>query len=180
MDIARTVRQFAAFAVLGAVVWFGGALLVPPRWSVTRSRAIAAPTDRIQPYIADLAKWPTWNVFEREESAMEALVDVPGMNPGAHRSWTKSVFGPGEQTLVEAGWETGAVSELHFDGRPLVRSTFTYETESGGVVRVVWTLSGETHGNTTARWKSLLAGSALGPRMQAALRELQTAVMTRR
>jgi carbon monoxide dehydrogenase subunit G len=161
------------------VIVVGGGLLLSPRWEVERSRVIAAPPEAIHPHVDDLAKWPAWSPFEKQDPAMTIEIGTPSSGVGARRSWKSESMGNGSQTIVASDPKKGVAFDLQMEGFPVFRGEFAFEPAEGGT-KVTWSDRGDVGGNPIHRWFALFSDSLMGETFDKGLADLETAVLTKR
>lgn len=175
----KKFRKVTAFVVVGlALVIVVGGLLLSPAWHVARSRVIPAPSAAIHPYVEDLAKWPSWSPFEKQDPAMEIEVSTPSSGVGARRSWKSESMGNGTQTITKSDPAKGVTFDLQMEGFPVFQGEFAYEAASGGT-KVTWTDRGDVGGNPIHRWFALFSDSLMGDTFDQGLADLETAVLAK-
>ena len=67
--------------VIAAILIF--AATKPDVFRIQRSTTIAAPADKIFPYLLDFQRWPSWNPYEKKDPAMKRTFSGPATGPGA-------------------------------------------------------------------------------------------------
>jgi hypothetical protein len=136
------------------VVFFVGGMLLPREFKVSRSIAIAAPREKVHPFLDDLAKWPRWSPFDAQDQGFvweKTAAPVAGV--GAKRSWKSKKMGDGSQWITASDPKTGVSMKLAMAGgsfEPLDLD-FALTPDAGGT-RVVWTESGRLPSAPHWRW----------------------------
>ena len=113
-------------------------------YSVTRSRTIQAPPERIYPLIADFHQWTRWSPWEEIDPGMERAYSGNGEGTGAVYAWSGNrKAGAGRMEIVNA--EVDRLVEVKLDfTKPFKssnRTTFTL-TPAGSDTEVTWRMDG--------------------------------------
>ena len=125
----------------GIVLALGVGLLLPRPFEISRSIVIAAPPERIHPFLDSLRNWPRWSPFDTEIEDIRYEFAEPSSGVGAKRTWTSRQMGVGSQEIVASDPRKGVSMKLrmthmdHFFDIALV-------PEAGGT-RVTWSDRGE-------------------------------------
>jgi hypothetical protein len=156
-----------AICIVGAVavVFFVGGMMLPRYFRISRSIVIAAPSERVHPFVDDFAKWPLWSPFDTEDPSIVWGEMNQSAGVGAKRSWKSKRMGDGWQSIERSDARTGVAMKLGMDAggcgdMPPFDIEFTYAPESGGT-RVTWTDFGRLPSAPHWRWM----GALLLPRM---------------
>lgn len=159
-------------ALLIAVVLAGG-LMIPPKFSVTRSISIAAAPDKIYPLIADPRAWKQWSAWNQRDPAMVIDYSGPASGAGAVWAWKSKSQGDGRMSFTTAEAPKSLSYELYF---PDFGSTSTGEfrlTPSDGGTEVSWSMDGDMGRNPLNRWMGLFMDRMVGPDFDAGLAKLK-------
>lgn len=129
----------AALIVLVLILGMTGART----FTLTRSRHMAAPPERVFPLIEDFHNWTQWSPFEEGDPTLERTYGGSAKGQGATYAWNGKKTGQGRMEIVKAV-EPGAVTiDLQFikpmNARNLVQ--FTIVPAPGGST-TTWTMSG--------------------------------------
>jgi uncharacterized protein YndB with AHSA1/START domain len=112
-------------------------------FSIARFVTIAAPPERIAPYIQDLHAWEKWSPYEKLDSHMKKTYSGAERGVGARYAWEgNSKAGAGSMTIAAATPHKISI-ELHFTKPMRSENTaeFTLEPDGAGT-RVTWTMIG--------------------------------------
>jgi hypothetical protein len=101
------------------------AAMQPATYSVTRSIAIKAPAERIQPLISDFHNWPLWSPWEKLDPAMKRTFSGAPKDLGAVYAWegNKDV-GSGRMEVISLTPPTKVGIKLDFYA-PMASSAMT-------------------------------------------------------
>src|SRR4051794_38587782 len=94
--MSRYLRIALFLTGIGSCVMLVVLFLLPTRWDASREREIAAPPERIWPYLAELRAWNAWSPWK--ESAYPGLVfhySGPSGGPGAQVAWDSEATSDG-------------------------------------------------------------------------------------
>ena len=141
---------------------------------------IAASAADIHPYVEDLAKWPLWSPFDKEDPAIVIDLGTPSRGVGAKRSWRSEKMGNGSMEVLRSDPATGVAFTLTMEGgfEPF-EVTFGYAPEPGGT-RVTWTDHGDLGSNPIHRWFGVLMDGMVGGMFEKGLADLETVVVAKR
>lgn len=132
-----------ALALAGGVV-VALAALKPASFSVSRTRHVAAPPERVYPLIADLAAMNTWNPFVAPDPNIRITYEGPASGTGARHTWAGNRHvGEGSIEIVEAVEPSRVAMKLRMV-KPMRANndvTFTLSPSAGGT-DVTWVMSG--------------------------------------
>jgi hypothetical protein len=68
----------------------------PSTFTIQRSIAIAAPMEKIYPFISDLHNWPLWAPQDNEDPSMQRTFSGASAGQGASSHWTGKGSGGSE------------------------------------------------------------------------------------
>ena len=71
--------------VIAAILIF--AATKPDAFRIQRSLTIAAPPEKIFPYLNDYRRWQAWSPYEKKDPAMKRTFSGPATGPGAIYEW---------------------------------------------------------------------------------------------
>ena len=71
--------------VIAAILIF--AATKPDAFRIQRSLTIAAPPEKIFPYLNDYRRWQDWSPYEKKDPAMKRTFSGPATGPGAIYEW---------------------------------------------------------------------------------------------
>lgn len=130
--LTATLWVVGGLAVL--VVGVGAAL--PRAFEISRSIVIAAPPERIHPFVDSFRNWPRWSSFDTADPDARFDSPEPSSGVGASRSWKGRRMGDGSQRIVASDPRRGVTMQLrmtHMDHT----FDFAFAPEAGGT-RVTW------------------------------------------
>ncbi len=172
-----TVLKWLLVIGLGlAATVFGGALMLPPGFTVVRSIEIAAPPERVWPLLQDPRAWQRWTVWNRRDPGMAMSYSGPASGAGAGWAWKSVTEGDGRMSFTEAVAGQRLAYDLHFpewDSRST--GDLTLEPTPAGT-RVRWTMHGSMGRSLVSRWFGLLGDRLVGPDFEAGLANLKAEV----
>ncbi len=169
--VPKVLILLGAFTVILIAIGFA----LPDRYTVERSVIIEAPPARIQPHVADFARWTAWQPWARRDD--EAKFAHHGeAGAGQTFTWDGPDLGRGriEMTAV-APTRVDMVLEFRAGG---VRPTgaILLEPTDGGATRVTWRIAGETTFRPIGNYLGLLMDGIIGPDLDAGLVGLKRVV----
>ena len=133
----------AAAVALPAAALVGWASRKPDTFRFSRSRAIAAPPERIYPLIADMRAMNTWNPFAHTDPAMKGTYSGPPAGRGASFAFEGRKCGTGHIAITEVVAPSRVAMRLVMT-KPMRCDNaidFTLEPRGGETV-VTWSMHG--------------------------------------
>jgi hypothetical protein len=151
------------------------AAVQPATYSVTRSIAIKAPPERIQPLISDFHNWPLWSPWEKLDPAMKRTFSGATKDLGAVYAWdgNKDV-GSGRMEIIGLTQPTKVGIKLDFLA-PMASSAMTdFVLEpKGDTTTVTWTMSGQSDFMTKLMGVFLSMDRMIGPDFESGLSQMK-------
>lgn len=136
----KAVALLSLAVVAGVLV---AAALRPGSYRVERSLTVQAPPEKLQPMIADLHQFNTWNPFNRDP-AMKGEYRGPATGPGSAYHFEGGKSGSGSLRIVDAA-PAKVRMELHMlkpmEGRNDIEFTLR---PRGNATDVSWSMQGES------------------------------------
>lgn len=113
-------------------------------FTVTRSRVVQAPPERVYPMVAGFRQWRAWSPWEGLDPDLHRDYSGPESGPGAHYAWSGNrKAGAGSMTVTEAEEPSRVVIDLRFDKPFTSRNTTTLDLRPlEGGTQVTWTMVG--------------------------------------
>lgn len=113
-------------------------------YTVTRSRVVQAPPERVYPLVADFRAWQSWSPWEGLDAELRRTYDGPESGTGAHYAWSGNrKAGAGSMTITDAQEPSRVVIDLQFDKPFKSRNTTTLVLRPlEGGTQVTWTMVG--------------------------------------
>ena len=126
----------------GVVVLFVGVgSMLPRAFEISRSIVIAAPPEKIHPFLDSFRNWPRWSSFDTADPDIRFDLQEPFCGVGAKRSWKGRRMGDGSQWIVASDPRKGVSMKL--DMTHMEHSfDFAFAPEAGGT-RVTWSDRGQ-------------------------------------
>ena len=124
-----------------------GALLAyaatrPDSFRVARSTLVQAPPAKLQPMIADLHQFNTWNPFEKGDPRNRGEYQGPASGPGATYVFGGGSAGSGRLRVLEAE-PTRVSMELHMSSPMEARNQVQFTLQpQGNATEVTWSMYG--------------------------------------
>lgn len=137
--------------VILAIIVVGGGLLLPKKYSVSRTIEINAPDSVIYKNIADFNEFTKWNPWSKMEPTAKITISGAVAQPGHLYEWIGKETGQGSMKIMEAKPNNLVDIELKFikPFKSLADTKFDI-TPQAGVQKVVWTMSGDN--NLIGKW----------------------------
>ncbi|MEW6434482.1 MAG: SRPBCC family protein [Myxococcota bacterium] len=133
--VGRVALGVLALLLLAVAV---GSLL-PRQWRVERSVVIAAPPERIHPFLDDLRRWPEWAAWNKEmDSKVVWTYGGPDRGVGARWAWNGPVMGKGRMEIVASDPVKGLRIDEAIESETVnAHARFDFAPEGAGT-KVTW------------------------------------------
>ena len=133
------------YIVLGAAAVAVYIATRPDEFTITRSKHISAPPDKIFPHLNDFRKWAAWSPWERLDPALTRNYGGAPSGPGSTYEWEgNNKVGKGRMEITDAAAPTRVDIRLEFI-RPWTATNttvFTLTPDATGTT-VQWSMSGK-------------------------------------
>lgn len=160
-----------------AVIFVGGAFLLPKETAVARTVTMNAAPEVIFPYIANLRANQSWSPWlDRDPDIQLAFNDVPE-GVGAAMSWQSEhpQVGSGNMIIIEAQDPWRLVTALDFGEMGTATAYFNLVAAEGGTA-VTWGFTSDNGNNPMFRWMGLMMDGWVGPDYEQGLNNLKKLV----
>jgi len=168
-------KIIVGLAVLVLIV-LAAAVLQPASYSVTRSVAIKAPPEKIQPLISDFHQWVQWSPWEHLDPGMTRTFSGAPKDLGAVYAWQGNrEVGAGRMEVISL---TPAKVGIKLDFiAPMESSSLTdFVLEpKGDTTQVTWTMSGKSDFMTKLMGVFVSMDKMIGPDFESGLAKMKTA-----
>lgn len=169
----RLIKWLLGIVVVLAAVLLVGGWLLSPRFTVTRSIAVAAPPAKVYALVVDPREWKRWTVWNQRDPAMEITYAGPPAGVGAAWAWKSRSEGDGRMTFTAAEPDRRLGYELFFPDFGTTSAGDISLAPEGGGTRVSWTMNGDMGRNPLFRWFALFADRMVGKDFDAGLANLK-------
>lgn len=159
----RLLRNLVLGLIGLAVVLAAAAYLLPRQVSVARSVSIAAPPEKVFPYVNSLQKFTEWSPWAAKDPGMKVTHEGPAEGVGAKMTWASdnADVGTGTQEITESVPGERVVNRLEFGGMAPAGAYFDLEPEGEGTL-VTWTVEMDMGMNPVGRWFGLMMDGMVG------------------
>lgn len=169
--VPKVLILLGAFTVILVAVGFA----LPDRYTVERSVIIEAPPARIQPHVADFARWPAWQPWARRDD--EAKFSHHGeAGPGQTFAWDGPDLGRGRIEMTGVAPDRIDIALEFREGGVRPTGALLLEPTDGGATRVTWRIEGKTTLQPIGNYLGLLMDGIIGPDLEAGLAGLKRVV----
>jgi uncharacterized protein YndB with AHSA1/START domain len=119
----------------------------PSAFTITRSRAIAAPPAVVHAFLSDFKNWPQWSPWEKLDPAMRKELGGAASGPGATYYWVgNSDVGEGRMTITDSQPPKSLTIKLEFMKPFAATNTTQFDlAPSGTGTTVTWSMSGHNN-----------------------------------
>jgi hypothetical protein len=174
------MRFLKTIAIMLAVVFGLGvivAFFLPDSAHVERSIEIAAPPERIFPYVNDLGRFNEWSPWARLDGGTEYRFEGPSAGVGAIMRWESENpgVGTGGLQIVESEYPYRVRTALDFGSQGVATAFFRLEP-LGGRTQVTWGFDVEFGYDLMGRYFGLFMDAWIGPVYEQGLMNLRAAV----
>lgn len=165
--------------LLLALLLLAGALLLPKRVRVEKSRTMAANTEAIHPLLANLRTgWPRWSPFGKaHDPKLQEIFSGPESGAGATESWTGGSVPPGHLTLTRAD-PSDVDFCIEMEGGVSVQGRISLLPQGPGT-SVTWTDDVDLGGGMAAGLLGVVLRVMLGHSEETAPQQLERAAQAR-
>ena len=169
----RTLKWLIA-GVLGlAAIVLAVGVVLPPKFTVTRSVLVNAPPDKIYPLVADPRGWKQWSVWNQRDPSMQVTYSGPPTGAGAKWEWKSASEGNGAMTFTAAEPAKRVAFDLSFPDLGTSSSGELNFVPQGYATQVTWTMNGDMGKNPVAHWFALFADNMVGKDFEGGLANLK-------
>jgi len=115
----------------------------PSSFRIERTTRIAAPPDRVFPFIQDFHEWTKWSPWEKLDADLKRTYSGPPAGVGAAYAWEGKNTGSGAMQITQATPASRVLIKLDFIKPFEAHNTadFTIASDGGGSV-VTWAMYG--------------------------------------
>lgn len=173
----RLLKWLVGLIAVLAVVFFGGAFLLPKDVTVARSVEINAPASDIFPYVNSLKAAGEWSPWLGRDPQVQLEYSGPDEGVGAKLAWASDdpQVGNGTQEITVS--EPDKLVETALDFGPMGQALAKFDlAESGGTTTVTWSLESDMGNNPTWRWMGLMMDDWVGGDYETGLANLKALI----
>ena len=167
---------FGLVAVLAvAIVAIG--MLLPREVVVERSAEIAAPADKVFPYINNLKATEAWSPWLGLDPDVKTTYSDLAEGVGAKMAWTSDdpQVGSGSMEVIESVLNEKLVSDLDFGEMGTAKVNYTL-AEANGATTVTWGMTADMGAGPVGRWMGLMMDDWVGADYEKGLANLKALV----
>jgi len=163
-------KRFIVVLSTVLVLLFVSTFFLPAQWSVEHTTVIAAPPEKIFPYLDDIERWWSWSktVFDVEDP--EPRLNDFKAGPDAMIEWRAGSRWQ-QATITAALPQRGVWYDLVLDEAIMPKMAILFRAVDGGT-EVTWNCAWRVTGNPFAKYQSMLLESSLRSRIARGLEEL--------
>lgn len=174
MRILRTI--VIGIAIL-AILFVGGAYLLPREVSVARSITIDAAAEKIFPQVNSLKATEAWSPWLERDPNVVLTYTGPDSGIGAAMAWASEEpdVGVGTQEIIASVANQSVETALDFGDMGLATARFTL-VEQGTGTELTWGFTTDTGMDPIARWIGLMLDSWVGADYEQGLENLKALV----
>jgi hypothetical protein len=173
----RILKWLFGIVVALAIVFFGGAFLLPKNVEVARAVEIDAPASDIFPYLNSLKAAGEWSPWLGRDPEVQLTYSGPEEGVGAKLEWASEhpQVGEGVQEITLS--DPGKRVETALDFGPMGSALAAFDlVEAGGKTTVTWGFETDLGNNPMGRWMGLMMDRWVGGDYEAGLSNLKSLV----
>lgn len=173
----KLIKWIIRVVVVLAIIFVGGAFLLPRETAVSRTVVMDAAPEVIFPYISNLKATQSWSPWlDRDPDVELAFNEVPE-GVGAAMAWKSEhpQVGSGNMIVVEAQTPSRLVTALDFGEMGLATAYYDLAPVEGGT-SVTWGFTSDNGNNPMFRWMGLMMDGWVGPDYEKGLNNLKKLV----
>ncbi|MBF9032991.1 hypothetical protein HKCCE2091_01975 [Rhodobacterales bacterium HKCCE2091] len=173
----RILRIVLAVLVVVALVFVGGAYLMPRHVIIERETVIDAPPEQVFPYLNSLQRSTEWSPWIARASDVDLVFSGPEEGVGNTMAWTSEdpQVGNGRQEIVVSEENSEVRSNLDFGEMGTALAWLVVDAEGDGS-RVVWGLDVDMGNSPIGRWLGLKMDDWVGTDYEDGLARLKALV----
>jgi len=160
--IGKLIKGVLALVVIVAIVFFGGAAVLPSDYNYERSVVVNADRDDVHKQIGDLKMWEQWGPWKAEDQKMTWKYSEKTDEVG---SWTEFFPGggtdSGKVTITKTSEHDGIEYSMMFSGEEAGAGSIRYEAAPNDATKVTWVWKGTMGYQPVDRWIHQLMGSTI-------------------
>lgn len=170
--VARRGALAAGVLAALAILFVAVGIFLPGTVEVTRSVEIAAPPERVFPFLNSLDAWTEWTPWGDVESRLEG----PAAGPGARRVWDDPAMGAGSISIIDSRAPYSVDYAVEVEGGALrFEGSITVQRRTAGSL-VTWTERADLGWNPLLGWTALRMEDSQGAQLQESLDRLRQRV----
>lgn len=168
----KILKRILTIVAALAVVFFAGAILIPPTYRVERVATIDAPAAKVYPLIAEPKAWQRWTVWNQREPGMKVAFSGAAAGQGAKWEW-EGKDGKGSMEFTAAVPDRSITYRLGFVEMNMYSTGALTLVPEGNGTRISWTNEGDVGGNPMMRWFVPFMDRMMGPDFEGGLANLK-------
>jgi hypothetical protein len=173
----RILKWLGGIVVVLAIVFVGGAFLLPKEVEVARSVEIDASAETVFPHVNGMKATQAWSPWLSLDPDVALTFTGPDEGVGSKMVWASEQDNVGNGTQVITVSDPGKRVETDLDFGPMgtAKAAFILEGE-GDATTLTWTLVTDTGNNPMMRWMGLMLDGFVGADYERGLANLKTLV----
>lgn len=171
----KILLKILGFLVLLVVLLIAIGFTLPSKFLVERSVVINAPAEKIYPFVADVKRWPEWQIWHERDPKMQVTTSPTTNEIGSTSTWKSPSQGNGSAKLTKLEPSKRVEFELAFEGFDQPSLGVVLFEPAGGATKVRWQMSGDVGSSPINRWFCKFMDGLVGKDFDAGLAKLKTA-----
>ena len=173
----RIVKWLLGIVLVLAVVFVGGAFVLPRTVEVARSIEIDATATDVFPHVNSLKATEAWSPWLDRDPDVQLTYSGPETGEGSKMEWLSEnpQVGSGSQVITASEDGKRVATDLDFGDMGTAKAEFLLEA-SGDKTTVTWGFATDTGMNPMARWMGLMMDGWVGNDYEIGLAKLKALV----
>ncbi len=173
------IRRIGVLFVSVLIVFVVGGMVLPTKYSLSRTIEIQAKPEAIHAYVGDLKKWDVWAPWKEEDPEIVTTYGEITSGVGANQSWMDREGG-GSLILTMSSPEKGIAYDLFFDqGKYQCKSAMLYKSLAENMTKVTWSMQGDMNMPILGGYLAMTMDSMIGTMFERGLSKLKSQVEQR-
>lgn len=160
--LGTLVKGLLGLVVILAIVFFGGAAVLPADYNYERSIVVKSDREEVHKNVGDLKKWEQWGPWKAEDPDIRWTYSEKTDEVG---SWTEFFPGGGTDSgkviITKTSEHDGIEYNMQFYGEDAGNGAIRYEAAPDDATKVTWTWKGTMGYQPMDRWIHQLMGSTI-------------------
>lgn len=173
----RILKWIIGLIVVLAVIFVGGAFLLPRTVEVARSIEIEAPAADVFPHVNSMQATEAWSPWLGRDPATKLTYSGPEAGVGNKLEWSSEnpQVGSGTQVITASEDNKRVATALDFGDMGTAEAEFLL-VEDSGKTTITWGFKSDMGSNPVGRWMGLMMDGWVGGDYEAGLANLKKLV----
>lgn len=167
------LKGLIGLAIIAAIVFFGGAQVLPDKVQAERHVVISAPPEKVFEVVGNIRRFNEWSPWADLDPVANYKFEGPEQGPGQKMSWTSNVavLGAGSVTYTNVKDNVQIDSDIELAGQPKGKAVMSIAQLDKGT-GVTWSYETPVSGYLQ-RWANAFRSPAIEGDLGKGLRKLK-------